>query len=186
MSDSKLNEALPTIQKIAQLIAWRSVRRYGIDPADREDVQSQLVLSFLRRWPDFDAERASIKTFASRVMDRELMSILRHRLACSRKRQDIPAPVPSLPVTEREGFGIDVERALTALPITVRNTAAALQTYSTTEAAKELGCSRQIIHLRKRQIRAALESAGIGPLYFASGGQPTPCPGYTSKSSNQR
>jgi hypothetical protein len=78
--------------------------------------------------------------------------------------------LPTLPAAARGGFRIDVERALEAMPAAIKETAFALFWCSTVEAAEELGCSRQIIHLRKRQIRAALETAGIGPRYFAAGG----------------
>jgi DNA-directed RNA polymerase specialized sigma24 family protein len=170
VADLTLDQALPTVQDLADRKASAFVRRCGIAPDEREDVRSQLVLSFLLRWPKYDGERASVQTFASRVMDKELTSILRYRLAPSRREQEIPAPGPSLPAAARGGFRIDVERALTELPAAVQETAHALFWCSTREAAEELGCSRQIIHLRKRQIRAALESAGIGPQYFAAGG----------------
>jgi hypothetical protein len=56
------------------------------------------------------------------------------------------------------------------LPVAVQQTALSLLWYSTVEAAAVMGCSRQIVHLRKRQIRAAMSGAGIGPDYFANGG----------------
>lgn len=62
-----------------------------------------------------------------------------------------------------------MERALAPLPVAVQETALALFWYSTVEAAEELGCSRQIIHLRKRRIREAFNAAGIGPHYFVPG-----------------
>lgn len=170
MVDLTLDQALPTVQDLADRKASAFVRRCGIASDEREDVRSQLLLSFLTRWPKYDGGRASVQTFASRVMDKELTSILRYRLAPSRREQEIPAPLPPVPATARGGFRIDLERALADLPPAVQETALALFWCSTVEAAEELGCSRQIIHLRKRQIRAAMESAGIGPRYFAAGG----------------
>ena len=80
----------------------------------------------------------------------------------------MPAITPS--AAARGGFHIDVARAIGTLPAAVQETAFALFWFSTVEAGGELGCSRQMIHHRKRQIRGALERAGIGPRYFTSGG----------------
>jgi DNA-directed RNA polymerase specialized sigma24 family protein len=170
MDDLTLDQALPKIQDLADRKASAFVRRCGIGADEREDVRSQLLLSFLTRWPKYNHERASIQTFASRVMDKELTTILRYRLAASRREREIPVLGPSLPAAVRGGFRIDLARALAGLPASVRDTALTLLWHSNVEAAEKLGCSRQIIHQRKQQIRTALESAGIGPRYFAAGG----------------
>lgn len=170
MVDLTLDQALPTVLDLADRKASAFIRRCGFAPDEREDVRSQLVLSFLLRWPKYDGSRSSVQTFASRVMDKELTSILRYRLAPSRREQELPAPSRGLPASARTGFRIDVERAIAGLPRPIQETALTLSWCSTVEAAEELGCSRQIIHLRKRQIRVALEAAGIGPTYFSAGG----------------
>ena len=170
MADTTLDQALPAVQDLADRKANAFVRRCGFSPDDREDVRSQLLLSFLLRRPKFDAGRASVRTFASRVMDKELTSILRHHLAPSRREQELPQPAPPVSAAARGQFRIDVERAVATLPAAIQETALALFWCSTLEAAEELRCSRQIIHLRKRRIRCALLSAGIGPRYFQTGG----------------
>ena len=98
------------------------------------------------------------------------MSILRYTLAPCRREQEVPQPAPAVSAAARGQFRIDVERALATLPATIQETALALFWCSTVETAEELRCSRQIIHLRKRRIRRALVSAGIGPRYFQMGG----------------
>ncbi len=170
VAEITLDQALPAVQDLADRKANAFVRRCGFPADDREDVRSQLLLSFLLRWPKFDAGRASVRTFASRVMDKELTSLLRHHLAPSRREQELPQPVPALSAAARGQFRIDVARALAPLPVAIQETALALFWCSTVEAAEELQCSRQIIHLRKRRIRHALVSAGIGPRYFQVGG----------------
>jgi len=170
VAEITLDQALPAVQDLADRKANAFVRRCGFPPDEREDVRSQLLLSFLLRWPKFDAGRASVRTFASRVMDKELTSILRRHLASSRREQEFPQPQPTFSVAARGQFRIDVERALATMPAAIRETALTLFWYSTVEAAGELRCSRQIIHLRKRRIRHALVSAGIGPRYFQIGG----------------
>ncbi len=170
MADVTLDQAIPVVQDLAKRKANAFVRRCGFSVDQREDVQSQLLLSFITRWPKFDSGRASVRTFASRVMDKELMSILRYHLAPSRREQDIPVAGSSPCSAARGRFRVDLERALAPLPSAVQETALTLFWYSTVETAEALGCSRQIIQVRKRQIREALDAAGIGPCYFTTGG----------------
>ncbi len=170
MSSLTLDRALPVVQDLAGRKANAFVRRCGLGVDEREEIKSQLVLTFLVRWPKFDSEKASVQTFASRVMDKELMSILRYRLAEGHRPQDLPSrdPVPS-PASLWQ-FRIDLDRALAPLPSAVQETALALFWYSTVETAAALGCSRQMISRRKQQIREAFLSVGIGPNYFVAGG----------------
>ena len=170
MADTTLDQALPAVQDLADRKANAFVRRCGFAADEREDVRSQLLLSFLIRWPKFDGARASVRTFASRVMDKELTSILRYRRAASRRERDLPISVTGPSSAARGAFRIDFARAIATLPAPVQETAIALFWCSTLEAANELRCSRQMIHTRKRQIRAVLVSAGVGPRYFAAGG----------------
>ena len=170
MADLTLDQALPVIQDLAQRKANAFVRRFGFAIDERDDVKSQLLLTFLIRWPKFDSGRASVRTFASRVMDKALTSILRRRLAPSRMEQEIPGTDAGPSAAARGHFRIDIERSLAPLPSAVQETALALFWHSTVEAADVAGCSRQIIHLRKRRIREALTGFGIGPGYFIAGG----------------
>ena len=169
VAELTLDQALPVIQDLAQRKANAFVRRFEFATDEREDVESQLVLTFLIRWPKFDSGRASVRTFASRVMDKALTSMLRHHLAPSRREQEIPGTDAGPSAAARSQFRIDLENSLAALPSAVQETALALFWYSTVEAADVAGCSRQIIHLRKRRIREALTSCGIGPDYFVGG-----------------
>ena len=166
MADLTLEQALPAIQDLAQRKANAFVRRFGFASDEREDVESQLVLTLLVRWPKFDSGRASVRTFASSVMDKALTSILRRHLAPSRREQEIPGADAGPSAAARGHFRIDLERSLAPLPPAVQETARALFWHSTVEAADVAGCSRQIIHLRKRRIREALTGCGIGPYYF--------------------
>jgi RNA polymerase sigma factor (sigma-70 family) len=171
VADLSLDQALPAVRDLAERKANAFVRRCGFAVEEREDVESRLVLIFITRWPKFDSQRASIRTFASRVMDKELVSILRHRLAPSRREQEIPVADSAPSSAARGRFRIDLERALAPLSSAVQDTALALFWYSAVETAEALGCSRQIVQIRKRQIREALDAAGIGPFYFGGGAQ---------------
>lgn len=169
MEDHDLDQALPDIRKLAKLKARAFVHRCGLAIHEREDIEGHLVLTFLARLPKFDGERASVQTFASRLMDKELISILRYRLAQSRQQRDLPAPAAGPSPASRHQFRIDFERAIAPLPEVVRVTASTLFHYSDVDAAKVAGCSRQIISRRKHQIRDALVAIGMAADYFAGG-----------------
>src|SRR5260370_18792443 len=126
VADVTLDQALPVVRNLAERKATAFVRRCGLAIDEREDVESQLVLIFIARWPKFDGERASIRTFASRLMDKELTSILRYRLAQSRQPRELPALDVGPPSASIHQFRIDLERAIASLPEVTRETVAAL------------------------------------------------------------
>ncbi len=171
MADVTLDQALPVVRSLAGRKANAFVRRCRFASDESEDVESQLVLIFITRWPKFDGERASVQTFASRLMDKELTSILRYRRAQSRQACDIPVPEFGPTSASIHQFRVDLERAMAPLPDIVRETASALSCFSAVDAARVMGCSRQMISRRKHQIRDALLATGIRSDYF--GGRST-------------
>ena len=170
MADITLGEALPVVRNLAERKAGAFVRRRRLAIDECEDVQSHLVLTFIARWSKFDGERASVQTFASRLMDAELTSILRYRLAQGRQPRELPVPHSGPTAASIHQFRIDLERAMAPLPEVVRETASALSWLSSVEAADAVGCSRQMISRRKHQIRDALVAAGINSNYFLDRG----------------
>ena len=101
MADVTLDQALPVVQNLAERKAGAFVRRRRLAIDECEDVQSHLVLTFIARWPKFDGERASVQTLASRLMDRELTSILRYRLGAG------SATAPTSCAVYGSGGGVD-------------------------------------------------------------------------------
>lgn len=168
MAEGGLDRALPVVRNLAKRKANAFARRFPFVIDEREDIESHLVLTFIIRWPKFDRERASVQTFASRLMDKELMSVLRYRLAQGRQPREIPER--DMPPASIPQFRVDIERAMAPLPEVFRKTASALSWCSAVDVAAVLGCSRQTVNVRKRQIRDALIVAGIRPDYFAGRG----------------
>jgi DNA-directed RNA polymerase specialized sigma24 family protein len=161
-----LDEALPVIRNLARRKANAFVRRCRFASDEREDLESQLVLTFIIRWPKYDEEKASVRTFASLVMDKELTSILRYRLAQSRQPREFPVLQAGPEPASIQQFRVDLERAIAPLPVVVRYTAFVLSSLSAGDAAGIVGCSRQMITRRKYRIREALLAAGIRSTYF--------------------
>jgi DNA-directed RNA polymerase specialized sigma24 family protein len=164
-----LDQALPVARNLAERKAKAFVRRCRRGFDEREDLESQLVLTFIARWPKFDGKRASVQTFASRLMDMELISILRYRLAQGRHPRELPTPHTGPPSASIHQFRVDLERAIAPLPEVVRETASVLSWLSAVDAADAVGCSRQMISRRKHQIRDALLAVGIRSNYFSGG-----------------
>jgi DNA-directed RNA polymerase specialized sigma24 family protein len=169
VADITLDHVLPVVQNLAERKAGAFVRRRRLAIGECEDVQSHLVLTFIARWSKFDGERASVQTFASRLMDAELNSILRYRLAQGRQPRELPVPPSGPTAASIHQFWIDLDRALASLPEVVRQTVVALSWCSAVDAAAEVGCSRQMINRRKHQIREALLTADITSDYFTRG-----------------
>ena len=120
MADITLDQALPVVRNLAGRKASAFVRRRRLAIDEREDVESQLVLIFIARWPKFDREKASVQTFASRLMDKELTSILRYRLAQCRQPCELPVPYSGPSAALIHQFRIDLDRAMAPLPEVVR------------------------------------------------------------------
>ena len=169
MNNQPFEQAIPVVRKLAKSKAHFFVHRCRLNWHECEDVESHLVMVLLARWPRFNSELASIQTFASTLMDRELVSLFRHRLALSRQPR-LPLELTAGPTSSSLlQFRIDVHRAMATLPPAVRKTAIALCSLSSTEAAEALGCSRQMLHRRKLRIREAFLEAGIDAGYFCGG-----------------
>ena len=96
MSNVAFEEVFPIARELARQKALRVIGCCGLAPDDRDDIASQLVATFYSRFGKFDGGRASVRTFASRVMDKEIASILRYRLAV-RRRHGVEEAGPTTP-----------------------------------------------------------------------------------------
>lgn len=180
MINPTLDQHLLAARSLARAKAYMVIGQCGLTKQDREDIEAQLLLTVCRRAPKYDSGRSSIGTFASQVMDREVASILRYRLAGRRLHLGRPELVDgralddlsvASPFTaERQEFWLDVGKVMRTLPATLRETVLALRCGSPTEASQLLGTAKSVVYERIAQIRQAFLAAGIGPTYFSSGG----------------
>ena len=179
MSNVAFEEVFPIARELARQKASRVIGCGGLAPDDRDDVASHLVATFYCRFGKFDGGRASVRTFASRVMDKELASVLRYRMAVRRKHgveesfpddasEVVDGITDQMPTSiERQQFWLDVERALAPFPSVLLDMARALCWYTPSEMSRVPGQSRTVIYRRMRRLRSALLAAGIGPSYFS-------------------
>ncbi len=180
MTNSTMDTHIPDARGLARMKAKAVIGQGGLTADDREDIEAQLLLAVCSRVGRFDDERSSIGTFSWRVMDKEVASILRYRLAQRRLQLGRPefidggAPdhvygaAPA--ATERLEFWLDVGKVMKTLPAPLQETVLALCCGSPTEASEALGAARSVVYERIAQIRHVFLAAGIGPAYFTAGG----------------
>ena len=182
MHSPTFEEVFPVVRELARQKARTVIGRCGLTTADREDIEAHLLSTLYIRFPKFNSKRASVLTFASRIMDKELISIMRYRLASRRRPSFLPALLQefdnddaSISISKRPSpverceFWVDVNRALAPLPDVLRETALALCWDSPSELSRTCGPSRTAIYHRIHRLREAFAAAGIGPGYFSPG-----------------
>ena len=80
----KDDDAIHSARSLARLKAKAVIGQGGLTADDQDDVAAQLLLAVCSRLSNYDRDRASLRTFMCRVMDREIATILRYRLAWRR------------------------------------------------------------------------------------------------------
>lgn len=177
----KDDDAIHSARSLARLKAKAVIGRGGLTADDQDDVAAQLLLAVCSQLSNYDRDRASLRTFMCRVMDREIATILRYRLAWRRLPLGRPElmdgdaiadlaqdTVPSS--ADCAEFWLDVGKVVRTLPAHLRKTARALRCGSPTEASETLGTARSVVYEHIAHIRKAFLAAGIGPNYFVAGG----------------
>ncbi|MCC6392073.1 MAG: hypothetical protein IT167_15845 [Bryobacterales bacterium] len=180
MTNMNLELHMAAMRGLARMKANAAIGQCGLTTDDREDIEAQLLLAICSRARRFDSKRSSLNTFACRVMDKEVASIQRYRLA--RRRLHLGRPdlvddgalddlfIASPATVERQEFWLDVGKVMKTLPVALRETVLALRCGSPTEAGRTLGTAKSAVYERIAQIRQAFLAAGIGPTYFIAGG----------------
>lgn len=177
-------------QSLIKFKARQLSRRPGFSRSDEEDVAQELTVHLLSKAHQFDPNRASVNTFADRVIRSAIAMLLRDRRRQKRAAgfaatslEDIPAQsggdVESLRdmLTEadlRRRIGIaasDQDRAdliaavveaMRSLPAADQETCRRLIEGSKASVARDLRVSRRQIRNAIERIRRHFEAAGLG------------------------
>jgi len=94
----------------ARLIRFKArilSRRRAFTRDDREDIEQDLWLDLLERLPQYDPTKASLNTFIARVVERRVVSLIRHRSA---EKRSLDREECSLNDPVRDSDGRLVER----------------------------------------------------------------------------
>ena len=187
---------MPEILEAEVMVAIRSVayqasgnlKRFGYE---QQDLSQELVLHYLRRYPQHDSARASAATFAACICRHRLISIFEAETACRRSASggltSLSEPVAigqsgetiergetisqdvydrnagrrSRPHAEGIELQIDISRVVASLPPHLANLARSLAFEPVTLAACDLGISRATAHRHLRELRGAFTEAGL-------------------------
>ncbi len=164
------NEPLtPYLTALIECKARQLVSKAGYTQDDIKDIEQELIRDLLERLPKFDPAKASLNTFADRVVGRRICNLLRDRQAAMRDwrreayslDEEIEADEGSTvlheisqdevdlrtgrydrPEAARAHLQMDLEEVLAGLPPELRQVAGMLRTQSVAEVARELGIPR--------------------------------------------
>ena len=166
----------------------------GFTRDDVEDLEQEMRLGLLERLPKFDPSKATYNTFVSRLIERKISNLIRHRMreirdfrceegsihdvvecgdekverieTVTQDEQDFRLGKHMRSEEERRDLKLDIPLVLSKLPPDLRKLAELLQTLSITEAAHDLGIARPTVYDRLKRLRQTFEELGIhGQLY---------------------
>jgi RNA polymerase sigma-70 factor (ECF subfamily) len=170
--------------------ACQLVQRAGLPASDRSDLEQELWLDLLKRWPRFDAGRAGGRTFAARLVRHQAIKILsRQREVAANPARSVSSlhdvvahedgrPVPLVHAVDEETqarriggrprlsqdlfeLRSDVRQVVARLPVELRDVCDRLTRCSVSQAACELGITRASFYRRLAKVRSHLSRAGL-------------------------
>ena len=183
----------PFARKCIRFTARRLVGRYGFTQADEEDLVQELTIHVLKQLPKYDADRASIKTFITRIVNNRASELVARTIAAKRDARCViyslnePIDPSNTDGGERvDGLSgdeyaarlgvrsntsmvmlemyIDLDKISGRLPVQERRVLDRLRCdTSVDEIARELGVHRSTVYERMTSIRKRIRRAGYGP-----------------------
>ena len=171
--------------EVIRFKARQLVGKAGFTKSDREDLEQELALDFLRRSRNFNPDKAKRSTFTTCVVAHHVATILEGRHAPTR---DVRREGPSLDAMIADDGGnqveritimdaranhrgrspeelhplkLDVQSVIETLPPRLREIAEGLKTQSVTEIAQRNGMSRRHMHRLVQRIRQHFDEAGL-------------------------
>lgn len=190
MEDTKQCRLNDYAGKIIRYKARQLIGKYGFNQDDYEDLRQEMTLDILQRLPKFDATKAGMNTFVSRIIDHKISTIIRHRTqgkrdyrrACSldepiedengasvtrgemlsQDDHDLHAGKHTRPESARTEIRAVISLTISELPPELRYLAELLLARSITQAAEELGVPRSTLYETGiAQLRKTFEDRGL-------------------------
>jgi len=171
--------------EVIRFKARQLVGKAGFTKSDREDLEQELALDFLRRSRNFNPDKSKRSTFTTWVVAHHVATILESRHAPTR---DVRREGPSLDAMIADDGGkqveritimdakanhsgrsseelhplkLDIQSVIETLPPRFREIAEGLKTHSVTEIAQQHGMSRRHMHRLVNKIRQHFDEAGL-------------------------
>ena len=153
------------------------VGHFGITEDDREDIEQELALDLIRRWPKFDPQRSKPRTFIARVIRNKVSTLIRHRMSEQQQFEQVGYSIDATVEeevttcfrtgqphrTDQEYVALreDVRAVLARLPPELREVCERLKRASIPRVAKELGIPVTTLRYRLKKLRDVFEEAGL-------------------------
>lgn len=171
----------PSTSDLITAKARRLCRRRGFSVSDRPDVEQELRLHLIAQAAKFDPSVGPWETFASFILDKRCISLLRYQTATKRSpgrrecslndpvldgdgrtvdRHQMTAEAASVPQRLRE-LERDVADVLDRLPEIHRVIALGLGTGTINSVARDLDIPRSAVYRHMAELREAFEDAGL-------------------------
>jgi RNA polymerase sigma factor (sigma-70 family) len=142
---------------------------------ERDEIEQELIVHLLERWPSFDPNRSSRRTFISRVLNWKVLTLRRERRRLKRSQQSDSPDLDltcdgarrcrrrrtAAPTQEQLERAIDLRDALRSLPAELRELAETLKSTPLGSAARELKLSPGEFRARLRRLRSELAALGL-------------------------
>ncbi len=175
------------IRNIIRRKARQLVGQYGFTGSDAEDLEQELLVDLTNRIHKYNSNKATLKTFVSRIVDHKIANIVRHRKQQKRDYRRNECSIDDR-VSDEEGeavlrgqtlshdgrrphiqgnanqqdLSIDLSDAIESLSAESRELFDLLLTCSISEAARELGIRRSTLYNKRLpKLRTALAEKNL-------------------------
>lgn len=180
-------------EKAKSLIRYKAISligKYGFTRDDAPDIEQELYLDLLERFPNFDPEKSSYGTFVYNLVNNKVATLIQYRTQQKRDYRkcnvsleddageingetlevsdtidsdecDIRLGRKHLPTTDKTDLVIDLAQAIESLPDDLKHIAHLLGEKSINEIADSLSITRFSVSRRIKKIRQHLEQKGI-------------------------
>jgi len=168
------------VDEIIRHKARQLARKPGFSESDREDIQHELLIAVLERWPAFDASRASARTFVARIIENKAASLVRAHLAAKRGVGQVTPlngdaedgvcdcdefrarrGIHSRSALEAASLRLDVASVMADLPDDLRRLCKRLLHESVSDAARSSGQHRATLYRAIRDLRNRFADGGL-------------------------
>lgn len=177
--DPKLQEY---VDEIIRHKARQLARKPGFSPSDQEDIEQELLIAILERWPAFDSSRASARTFVARIIESRAASLIRASRAAKRGVGQCNPPnaeavngacnfdeekvrarrgIHSRSALESLSLRLDVASVLADLPDDLQRLCKRLMRGSISDAARSSGKHRTTLYRALSEVRKRFSDAGL-------------------------
>lgn len=142
----------------------------GLVTSDLDDLQQDLIVHALLKWPKFDPMRASARTFLDRILHQRQRAILRQRRLRARRTKPVPLKGDLSEDRRRHRQSshvlavdrqLDLSSVVDAMSLKERQVARGLMKHKVSKLAKLQKRHRQRLHETIRRIRQRLEDAEL-------------------------